>query len=148
MKRLTKRKSRRQLILSAAAILLLITAIVGGRRWYFSRPAYGLPYYAQFTPAVEDRWTALGGTWEIVDGSMRNDSNDRGAKLLTGSPNWKDYIVEGDVQLLGSGSVGFLARVSEAELGENSYKGYFSRRPDRRQQPGAGRLRFRVSRSH
>ena len=57
---------------------------------------------------------------------MRNDSNDRGAKLLTGSPHWKDYIVEGDVQLLGAGSAGVLARVSEAELGENSYKGYFA----------------------
>ena len=93
---------------------------------YFSRPGYGLPYYARFTPDVEDRWTALGGTWEVVDGSMRNDSNDRGAKLLTGSPNWKDYVVEGDVQLLGEGSVGVLARVSDAELGENSHKGYFA----------------------
>jgi signal transduction histidine kinase len=126
MKRLMKRKSRRKLILSAASLLLLVSAIVGGRQWYCSRPGYGLPYYAQFTPDVEDRWTALGGAWEVVDGSMRNDSNDRGAKLLTGSHNWKDYTVEGDVQLLGSGSVGFLARVSEAELGENSYKGYFA----------------------
>jgi signal transduction histidine kinase len=107
-------------------LLLLIAAIVGGRQIYFSRPGYGLPYIARFAPDVEDRWTALGGTWEAIDGSMRNDSNDRGAKLLTGSPHWKDYIVEGDVQLLGAGSAGVLARVSEAELGENSYKGYFA----------------------
>lgn len=126
MKRVMKRKSRRKLILSVAALLLLVSAIIGGRQWYFSRPGYGLPYHARFTPDVQDRWTGLGGTWEVVDGSIRNDSNDRGAKLLTGSPNWKDYTVEGDVQLLGSGSVGFLARVSEAELGENSYKGYFA----------------------
>jgi signal transduction histidine kinase len=107
-------------------LLLLVAAIVGGRQMYFNRPGYGLPYIAHFAPDVEDRWTALGGTWEVVDGSMRNDSNDRGAKLLTGSPHWKDYIVEGDVQLLGAGSAGVLARVSEAELGENSYKGYFA----------------------
>ena len=120
------RTGRRRLIFSAVALSLLTAGIVGGRQWYFSRPGSGLPYYARFTPDVEDRWTALGGVWEVVDGSIRNDSNDRGAKLLTGSPNWKDYIVQGDVQLQGAGSVGFLARVSDAELGENSYKGYFA----------------------
>jgi hypothetical protein len=57
---------------------------------------------------------------------MRNDANDRGAKLLAGSPNWTDYTVEGDVQLLGAGSAGVLGRVSEAEVGENSHKGYFA----------------------
>ena len=82
-------------------------------------------------PNTDDHWTALGGVWEVVDGSMRNDSNDRGAKLLTGSPNWKDYVVEGDVQLLGIGSVGLLARVREAELGENSLKSVFRRRTHR-----------------
>ena len=126
MKRPTNRKSRRKPIVTMAAVLLVASAMAGGMHWYRTRPGYGLPYYAQFTPDVEDRWTALGGAWEVVDGSMRNDSNDRGAKLLTGSHNWKDYTVEGDVQLLGAGSVGFLARVSDAELGENSYKGYFA----------------------
>ena len=93
---------------------------------YVSRSDYGLPFYSQFTRDAEGRWTALGGVWEAIDGSMRNDSNDRGAKLLTGPPNWKDYTVQGDVQLLGSGSAGLLARVSEAEVGENSYKGYLA----------------------
>jgi signal transduction histidine kinase len=121
-----KRTLRHKLGFSAAALSLVTAGIVGGRQWYFDRPGYGLPYFARFTPDVEDRWTALGGAWEVVDGSMRNDSNDRGAKLLTGSPNWKDYVVQGDVQLLGAGSAGLLARVSDAELGENSYKGYFA----------------------
>ena len=99
---------------------------IGGRHLYLSRPGFGLPYYARFLPDVEDRWNALGGTWDVADGSMRNDSNDRGAKLLTGSPNWKDYVVEGDVHLLGEGSVGVLARVRDAEVGENSFKGYLA----------------------
>ena len=121
-----KRNSRRKLVVSATAWFILAAGAIAARQVYLSRPGYGLPYYARFTPDVEDRWTALGGTWEVVDGSMRNDSNDRGAKLLTGSPNWKDYVVEGDLQLLGEGSVGVLARVSDAELGENSHKGYFA----------------------
>jgi signal transduction histidine kinase len=121
-----KRGFRRKLVLSVAALPVLTAAIVGGRALYCSRPGYGLPYIARFTPEVKDDWTALGGTWEVVDGAMRNDANDRGAKLLAGSPNWKDYTVEGDVQLLGAGSAGVLGRVSEAELGENSHKGYFA----------------------
>ena len=34
--------------------------------------------------------------------------------------------MEGDLELLGTGSVGLLARVSEAEVGENSFKGYWA----------------------
>ena len=119
-----KQNSRRKLILSTTVLSILATGILGARQLYISRPDYGLPYYARFTQA-EDRWTALGGTWEVAEGSMRNDSNDRGAKLLTGLPNWKDYVLEGDFQLLGEGSAGVLARVTEAEVGENSFKGYY-----------------------
>ena len=120
-----KRTLRRKLQDLGAAICLLIVLIAG---WlvYVGRPGYGLPFHARFTPDVKDRWTALGGVWEVADGSMRNDSNDRGAKLLIGSPNWKDYTVEGDLQLFGNGSAGLLARVSDAEVGENSYKGYLA----------------------
>jgi signal transduction histidine kinase len=121
-----KRSFRHKLVFSAAALFVLTVGIIGGRGFYVSRPDYGLPFYARFLPDVDDRWTALGGTWEVADGSMRNDSNDRGAKLLTGSPNWRDYIVEGDLQLLGGGSVGILARVTDPELGENSFKGYYA----------------------
>ena len=32
---------------------------------------------------------------------MRNDSDERGAKLLGGSRVWKDYAFQADVQLLG-----------------------------------------------
>ena len=121
-----KRGFRRKAGLSVAALVLLPAGIMGARHFYLTRPVYGLPYFAHFTAGTADRWSALGGTWEVVDGSMHNDSNDRGAKLLTGSPHWRDYTVEGDLQLLGEGSVGVLARVNEAELGENSFKGYFA----------------------
>ena len=121
-----KRGVRRKVALYFAITAIATVAVIAGGLLYFGRSGYGLPYYPPFTPDLEDRWIALGGTWEVVDGSMRNDSNDRGAKLLTGSPNWKDYVVEGDVQLLGAGSAGVLARVSDPELGENSHKGYFA----------------------
>lgn len=121
-----KRTSRRRLMIVVGASALLLLAAIPGRQLYINRPGYGLPFYAQFEINMEDRWTGLGGTWEVIDGAMRNDSNDRGAKLLTGSPAWRDYIVESEVQALGAGSVGVLARVSEADLGEDSFKGYFA----------------------
>lgn len=121
-----KRRARRKLIFPITAVALFILGTMGARKLYISHPGYGLPYHARFTPDTDDHWTALGGTWEIADGAMRNDSNDRGAKLLTGLPNWKDYVVEGDFQLLGEGSAGVLARVTEAEIGENSFKGYYA----------------------
>jgi signal transduction histidine kinase len=120
-----KRNSRRKLIISAIVLPILTVGIIGGSYLYLSSPGYGLPYHSKFTADEYDHWTGLGGVWEIADGSMRNEANDRGAKLLMGSPNWKDYVVTADVQLLGEGSVGVLARVSDAEVGENSFKGYF-----------------------
>ncbi len=121
-----KRNFRRKIFIPAMGVLLLLVAAVGGRHWYINSPGYGLPYHVPFLMEAKDRWTALGGTWEVLDGTMRNDSNDRGAKLLTGLESWSDYVVEGDVQTPGTGSVGLLARVSEAEVGENSLKGYLA----------------------
>jgi signal transduction histidine kinase len=120
-----KRGFRRTLIISAIIFSILTVGIIGGRYLYLTRPGYGLPYHSRFTADEYDHLTGLGGVWEVVDGSMRNEANDRGAKLLMGSPYWKDYVVTADVQLLGEGSVGVLARVSDAEVGENSFKGYF-----------------------
>jgi hypothetical protein len=80
-----KRSSRRKLVLTVMVLSILAIGVVGGRYLYISSPGYGLPYYSQFEKDVEDQWTGLGGTWEVVDGMMRNDANDRGAKLLMGS---------------------------------------------------------------
>ena len=121
-----KRTRRRKLVVLGMSVSIVAVGVVAARQMYIGSPGYGLPYQARFTPGEEDRWTGLGGTWEVADNSMRNDSNEHGAKLLTGSPNWKDYIVEGDFELQGAGTAGILARVSQAEVGENSFKGYFA----------------------
>jgi len=72
-------------------------------------------------------WQAYGGTWQVADGTMLNISDDRGAKLMNGSTRWHNYMVEGDVQLLGeSGDAGFVVRASEEETGVDAYHGYFA----------------------
>jgi two-component sensor histidine kinase len=93
---------------------------------YYTDPARGLPYTAPFTSSSTERWSTFGGTWEVVNGSMQNDSDDRGAKLLMGSPYWRNYTVDADIQLLGLGDAGIIARATQAELGVDAYSGYYA----------------------
>jgi len=72
-------------------------------------------------------WQAFGGTWQVVNGAMQNISDDRGARLMNGSPHWHNYIVEADIELLGeAGDAGIVVRSSGEELGVDSYHGYFA----------------------
>ena len=101
--------------------------LVAGLRAYLHSPQRGLPYHDSFVNGNADDWKAFGGTWELVDGMMRNDSDERGAKLLTGSPFWHNYVVEADVSLLGnSGDAGLIIRSSDEEEGVNAYTGYYA----------------------
>jgi signal transduction histidine kinase len=93
---------------------------------YYVSHTRGLPYAASFTSTSTENRSIFGGTWEVVNGSMRNDSDDRGAKLLMGSPYWRDYTVDADVQLLGLGDAGVIARATHAELGVDAYSGYYA----------------------
>lgn len=87
----------------------------------------GLPYHDSFASGETDEWHALGGTWELSDGAIRNESDERGAKLISGSARWSDYSLEADIQLLGDdGDAGLIARSSEEENGVDSYNGYYA----------------------
>ena len=58
---------------------------------------------------------------------MRNNSDERGAKLMNGSYDWKNYSVEADVQLLGQyGDAGLILRARNEEEGVDAYNGYFA----------------------
>ena len=86
----------------------------------------GLPYHDSFAARNADEWHALGGTWELADGTIRNESDERGAKLIAGSPYWRNYSVEADIQLLGQdGDAGLIVRSSDEENGVDSYSGYY-----------------------
>ena len=75
----------------------------------------------------QDDWQAFGGTWQYADGAMSNNSDERGAKLMTGSPYWTNYSVEADVLLLGQyGDAGLIIRASDEEKGVDAYHGYMA----------------------
>lgn len=72
-------------------------------------------------------WTPYGGAWQLSDNVMRNNSDERGAKLLTGSTLWRDYSVEADVALLGRyGDTGLIVRATDPDVGVDSYRGFFA----------------------
>ena len=92
-----------------------------------------LSYRGMMRPHIEGfsneagAWTPYGGAWQLSDGVMRNNSDERGAKLLGGSKYWKDYSVEADVALLGSyGDTGLIVRARDPEQGVDSYSGFFA----------------------
>jgi len=94
---------------------------------FVNRQSGGLPYKDSFANGSADEWHAFGGTWELADGAIRNDSDERGAKLLTGSTEWGNYSLEADVKLLGrDGDAGLIIRSSDEEEGVDSYNGYYA----------------------
>src|ERR1039458_2664143 len=108
------------------ALLVFALALVG-LRTYLHSPSRGLPYRDSFANAKADEWKAFGGTWELVNGLMHNGSDERGAKLLTGSTYWRNYYVEADVNLLGTnGEAGLIIRSRDEEEGVNGYTGYYA----------------------
>ena len=109
-----------------ACAVVLLAAIVGWKV-YERSPRRGLPYQDSFAAGSSDEWTAYGGTWRVVRGAIWNESDERGAKLMTGSPYWTDYTVSTDVELLGDqGDAGVILRGSDEEQGVDSYTGYYA----------------------
>src|ERR1700685_3918777 len=107
--------SRKGLIIVSAACLLLAAASV--LLWLLlSKARRNSPYAESVAIEKLDDWKAYGGAWETVDGEMRNNSDERGAKLMYGSYYWKNYSVEADIQLLGQyGDAGLILRAGGEE---------------------------------
>ena len=89
-------------------------------------PWFGLPFRDDFSSRKIYRWTTYAGNWTIVGDAVRNDSDERGAKLMTGSRQWTSYAMEADLQMLGGGDAGILVRASNVEEGVDSYDGYYA----------------------
>ncbi len=85
-----------------------------------------LPYRDSFAKNDAEEWTSIGGSWQLNNGAVVNRSDESGAKLVTGSSQWKDYELDADVKIIGhDGDVGLIARVSDEEYGVDSYDGYY-----------------------
>lgn len=108
------------------AVVLILAGVLG---WVvvLRSPSRGLPYRDAFKSGSSEEWTAYGGTWRSEAGAMRNESDERGAKLMTGSYYWRDYTVTTDIELLGEqGDAGVVMRSTDEEQGVDSYSGYYA----------------------
>ena len=114
----------RDLLVLAASAAIAAGIAAGVLHWQRS-PGRGLPYHDEFSSGNNSEWVAYDGNWNIRSGIMINESNERGAKLVTGSPYWTDYILDADISLNSTGDAGVIARVSDAEPGVDSYSGIY-----------------------
>ena len=73
-----------------------------------------------------DTWQSFGGTWDVQRGIIHNNSDERGAKLMSGSGNWQDYMFQVDLKFDGErGDMGVVIRSNNEEEGVDAYNGYY-----------------------
>lgn len=95
--------------------------------WLHSRLSEGFPLhrYDLATGGMAE-WKAYGGSWELADGFIHNNSDERGAKLLTGYKEWTNYTLTADVRFDGEhGDMGIILRSNDEEEGVDAYNGYY-----------------------
>lgn len=114
----------RDLIFFVAAAVAGSSATAGAL-YVLRSPSRGLPFRDNFASGDDSQWVAYDGNWNVHSGVMVNESNERGAKLVTGSPYWTDYALDADIALNSSGDAGVIARVSDAEPGVDAYSGIY-----------------------
>lgn len=123
MKRNTARRGMIFTLSGAVALALLATSVIT----YKAISRTGPTKSKSITFEKQDGWQEFGGTWQYADGAMTNNSDERGAKLMTGPEFWTDYSVEADVLLLGQyGDAGLIIRSSNEETGVDAYHGYMA----------------------
>lgn len=85
-----------------------------------------LPYHDSFALHSAKEWHPYGGMWQLTRGTLFNRSDERGAKLVTGSRDWADYTMQADLEMIGhEGDIGVIVRVGKEEHGIDSYNGYY-----------------------
>jgi signal transduction histidine kinase len=111
-----------------AAVLAAITALaLAAAVAYRSIDRIGPLEHRAISLERQEDWEAFGGTWQYGNRIMTNNSDERGAKLMTGPGYWTNYSVEADVLLLGQyGDAGLIIRASDEETGVDAYHGYMA----------------------
>lgn len=109
-----------------APLIVCIAAAIGGALYAVLHASATLPYHDSFASGDAEEWEAFGGTWDVNGGAVYNRSDERGAKLVSGSPDWSDYQLTADLRLIGhEGDIGLNVRVGDEERGVDSYRGYY-----------------------
>jgi signal transduction histidine kinase len=109
--------------LTLTAVVVAVAALTTA---FLCHRATAFPYRDTFANNQAGEWTPLGGAWQLSDGVVYNRSDERGAKLVSGSPEWTNYQLSAELKLIGhQGDVGVIVRLGEEERGIDSYRGYY-----------------------
>ncbi len=118
-------RSRRAMLVAAIAAAMACIA-AGAAYFAVKHNETALPYRDLFGENNASDWTPYGGTWEVSNGAVYNRSDERGAKLVTGSADWSNYELDADLKLIGhGGDVGIIVRLGDEERGVDAYHGYY-----------------------
>ncbi|RRA49572.1 sensor histidine kinase [Acidipila sp. EB88] len=114
--------------LLSVVLLVSVFCVLAAALTHAFRPVeLALPYTDRFSIDGLKGWQSLGGSWFTESGTVVNDSEERGAKLLFGADTWSDYALSADVQVLGAdGDAGVIVRSTDEQLGTNAYSGYYA----------------------
>ena len=113
----------RRVCLCAALLLAACVAVIAAHN---KSSAPKLPYHDSFSRGATEEWVSYGGAWQIYNGIALNRSDEFGAKLITGSPQWTDYQLNADLKLVGhNGDVGVMVRAGNVDRGVDTYNGYY-----------------------
>jgi signal transduction histidine kinase len=75
--------------------------------------------------STRSTWIPYGGTWEREAETFLSKSDERGARLMSGSTRWENYKVDVDLALLGAyGYAGVIVRGRDPEYGNGAYSGF------------------------
>src|SRR4030095_17087223 len=97
-------------------LCLGLTGTLAAIAWF--RSGSELHYRDSVAWGGTSEWHAYGGSWDSYESAIRNNSDERGAKLITGSSEWRDYTVEADLLLLGqNGGAGLIVTSRDGEGG-------------------------------
>lgn len=72
-------------------------------------------------------WKSYDGVWSLDNAVFRNNSEERGAKLMSGSLAWTDTSLSADVRIdQTAGDIGLMIRSNDEDLGVDAYNGYYA----------------------
>ena len=115
---------------ACALLLVLLLAPIGRARLSGSSMISLFQRHRASGAAVGTEWRSFGGTWDITSNGIRDDSEDRGAKLISTRPPRKDVTIEGNIMLRSisgyASDAGFLLRTDREEEGVYGYYGYYA----------------------
>jgi signal transduction histidine kinase len=114
-----------RLLVAALALAVLAGSASAWLHWQ-STNSIVPPHTYQLQAGNSSDWTPYGGSWQIVDGTVKSNSYERGAKLLAGSRHWANYTMTSDIWFEGpAADMGVVIRTNDEAEGVDAYRGYF-----------------------